>query len=294
MKIKSILIAGAATMASMLASCSSDTPHDTIYEQSFLNCYAIVTDLNNPDAMTISTPVTMKWTTNWTKMTAEATISGLNINNAVYPTITVSDVPWGAGQWNTARSTNPAASLSTGAPALISDFTLSWLDRLDFGMAIGNYDPGLTYSFIIDGRYKVEGSRSPIALGGLTESVPREGVSFTTTKALYSFVFDFSTRLVELRLVNIQFSDMMPQMSQMSFPGIPFTVNTDGSFSLQCESLIPCIGTTPYPSFPITDLKATVTPGTGATLKFVCTFKEMPYDVTVTLDYTSYQDAISN
>lgn len=278
------------------ASCSNGNDNiDTVYEQSFLNCYAVVTDITDPAQMTVSSPVTIKWTTNWTQLKAEGTISGLTIGGATYPTITLSDLPWTMNQWCVASSSAPTTSIASGTPSAVTNFSLSWLDRLDFGYAVGNYDPGLVFSFVLDGKYKIEGSRSPIVLAGTIESVPAEGPMFTSTKPLYSFVFDFSKRLAEIRLANIQFSDIMPQMSLMTFPGIPFTISPDGKkLFLQTESLIPCIGDTPYPNFPITQLSATVTPGQGADLDFVCTFRDMPYNISVKADYTSYTDAISN
>lgn len=295
MKLKSFLLFGVVCAAVTLTSCDKSNDNiDTIYEQSFMNCYAVVTDMMNPTNQTVSTPITMKWTTNWTKFTAEGTIAGLKLDGSTYPTITVSNIPWTATTWCTASAASPQATLTTGTPALISEFKLEWLDRLDFGMAIGAYDPGMTFSFVLDGRYKVVGSRAPIVLAGTTTSVPAEGPEFSTGKAVYSFMLDFEKRTAEIRLVNIQFSSMMPQMSQMSFPGVPFTIAEDGkTINLQCESLIPSIGTTPYPTFPITQLSGTITPGTGAKLEFVCTYKDVPFTVTADINYTSYQDAIA-
>lgn len=294
MNANKLLFGTALAVAFTLSSCSDDNNTDTIYEQSFMNCYAIVTDLTSSEPATVSTPVTWKWTTNWTQMTATGTVSGLTIGGSTFPTLTISDVSWSFDQWCVASASNPQVSLSTGTPTNITAFRLAWLDRLDFGAAIGGYDPGLTFSFVIDGKYKVEGSRAPLVLAGTTVSTPAEGNAFSTSKAIYSFVPDFSKLLAEIRLANIQFSDMMPQMSLMTFPGIPFTFDNDGTLHFEAESLVPCIGDTPYPNFPITQLTATIRPGKGGEISFVCTFKDVPYTIHADIDYTSYNDIIKN
>lgn len=294
MKFKHLLLGIAATSATVMVSCSSTEGYDTITEESFLNCYAVVTDITQPGNETVCTPVTIKWTANWTQLKGEALITGLNVG-ANYSSLTIMDVPWQMPAWGEAKAAAPSATFATGAPASVTDFSMSWLDRNDFCVAIGTWDPGLVFSLVLDGRYKVVGSRSPIALAGTITSTPENGNAFTTKKALCSFVLDFATRTCELRLVNIQFSQLMPQMSQMAFPGIPFTIADDGkTLNLNCESLIPTIGNTPYPSFPITRLTAKVVPGQGADFSFVCTVKDEPYTVTGSVDYTSYDEAIAN
>jgi hypothetical protein len=290
-KLKTFAVAAmSAFMTLSLPSCNSGDAPDTITEQTFQQCYAIVTDTQGL-TKSASTPVTIKLTLNWSQLTASATITGLEIGSSTYPMLTISDAKWNAENsgWCYTSTSNPTASLPTGSVS-VSDFSFRWLDRLDFATVLSDtYDPGLAFSFTIDGRYRVVGSRNPIVLCGTTSTLKAGATEpYTTEQSYYSVKLDFSTNKATISIYNCCFADGMPTFDNMTFEGIDFTVADTGVISMSAAQIEPKLATVPQPSFPVTNLSATLTPGSGMTLQYVCTVMGTPYTANVTLDYTSY------
>ena len=285
-----------ALLALTMVSCSDDNKNgnDTIYEQSFMGCFATVTDLQNPTNQTVSKSITMKLTTNWTKSTCELVMTGLSIGSQSYPSLQFTGMSWKNSGWSEITTANPRVDSASGVAPMVTEFEFEWLDRIDLGTSVnvGAYVPALEFSFIIDGKYKVEGSRQPLVFGGTT-TAKANGNSFTSTKSLYSITLDFENRQAAIRIANAQFAENMPSLGVMEFSGIPFTMAEDGEkIILNCEALVPSISGTPYPDFPITALHGEIEIGDGMDLDFICGFRGVPYQVEVDVDYTSYKDAI--
>lgn len=282
-------------LAMTLASCNDDNKgNDTIYEQSFLGCFATVTDLQNPTNQTIAKSITMKLTTNWTQQTCEIMMNGLTVGAQAYSQLNFDNMKWKQDGWSEITTETPKVSSSTGIAPMVSDFEMKWLDRIDLAhvSAVGVYTPALEFSFIIDGRYKVVGSRQPLVFGGST-TASANGASFTQTKSLYSIALDFENRQASIRIANAQFADNMPSMGMMEFAGIPFTIADEGEdIILDCAELVPSISGTPYPAFPITALRGKLEVGDGLDLSFNCGVRGTTYTVVVDVDYTSYNDAL--
>lgn len=297
--IKSTLLLIAVALGFTLTSCNNDpNEHETVTQQSLLNCYAVVTDLENGGTITnICTPVVIKFWLNWTTGSAEANITGLKLGDQTYPQITLENMPWGSGDdgWGNIMTKTPAVAQSpSGITPAVTDFNLRWVDRMDFTPFIGIYDPGCYFSFIIDNRYQVIGSRQPFVLAGMTKTTDPEGNVFETLKPVYSVGLDFNSGKAKIAITNARFVNDMPPMSMM-FADIPFTIKDGGTrILLESASLIPSVGESPQPNFPITGLQATIVPGSGMTLNFECDYrKQVKYTVNVNVDYTNYKDAMS-
>lgn len=296
--IKSTLMLIAAVLGISMTSCNSDSDvKDTVTTQSLSSCYAVVSDLENGGKTSLCTSVVIKLTLNWTTGRAEAGITGLVIGNQTYPQIVMKDIPWGFGDdnWGSAISATPTMETSaSGITPAVTSFNLRWIDRMDFAPFVGTYDPGCSFSFIIDGRYHVIGSRQPFVFAGETTSSDPEGKTFSTLKPVYSVGLDFKTNMAIIAITNAQFVEGMPHMT-MRFTDIPFEIKDGGSrIVLETNSLIPSVGESPQANFPISDLRATITPGAGMTLNFVCDYRKVKkYKVNANVDYTNYKDAIA-
>lgn len=292
------IIAIMAVMAMVVSSCNTDGgDDDVIYEQGLLGCYAMVTDMqtNTTQPQQIVSPITIKLQINWTKQKGSAWINGLKIGGMTYPTIYLSDFKWdiASNSWCYVKEAPAVVDSPTGITPTIKEFQLKWIDRLDLSQTLGTYDPGCAFSFIVDGRYRVEGSRQPIILGSKTTSTSPTGESFISQRTLYSVQLDFEKRTANIGIVQANFASAMPEMNMM-FKNIPFTVEDYGRvIRLEKADLIPEIENTPQPEFPISSLKAELKPGTGMELNFNCNLRNKAlYKVEAIVDYTSYKEAI--
>lgn len=270
---------------------------DTIIEYNFASCYAAVTDLHT-GATSVSSPVSIVSLANWNKANAVINISGLYIGSAIYPQLTLEGGHWSMDKdavWNTI-SGNVVSSIATGAPVSVSDLNIDWTDRLDLVPGISmTYAPALEFSFTIDNRYKVTGSRSPYIYGGKTVSTPKGGKGYESEVTLYTINLDFATRQAAINIKNANFAQGMPALN-MEFAAIPFTVDADANITLDKDALIPSINGVPQPSYPISNLHAELTPGKGqgSELNFTCNFRgQMEFNVTASLDALGF-DAYFN
>ncbi len=296
-KFKSIaLLFGLLISSLAFTSCESNNePNDTITEQSFLRCYAVVNDthINDLAGMTINKSAVIKLTLNWSKSTAKVEMTGITIGGMPYPMITITDLPWKIDNdgWSEISVSNTTADTATGMPITIKNFELEWLDRLDFAEVVGSYDPALEFSFVVDNRYTVSGSRAPVVVTGTTISAASPEDSFTNLNSVYFASFDFDQKLANINILNAQFAKGMPALN-IDFTKMPMSIDTEGVITIECASLIPEMNNTPQPSFPITDLKAKIVPGDGMDLEFACDFRGTKYNVKADLDFTSYTNVI--
>ncbi len=289
--LKTLTCAALAVAAAGLSSCNSDGETETIYEYRFLRCYGVVTDLRGENPATVSPDISIMMQADWNSGDAKFELSGLSIGSYNYPVVAMHGSKWrqlSNSAWAEASGLKTAA-LSTGAPVLIDDFKLLWNDRTELVPAVGVYDPALKFQFVLDGRYKIVGSRQPFCVGGTTVSVSPQGSSYTSDASLYVIGLDFTNRLASIDIANANFAQGMPSLN-MKFSGIPFTVDGDANVVLQSDALIPTIGDVPQPDYPISQLKCTVCPGQGrSTLEFVCSFRGAPFTVKADLGFDTYQ-----
>lgn len=278
----------------VFTSCNSDSSDDVETTQSITNCYARVTDLQD-GSVTYATNITIGLDLNWTAATGTINISGLS-TPATVPTLTFTDVKWGSvgtDGWMKAAFTQATVQSTAINTYTITDFQIEWLDRLDMGVALGAnnyYQPACVYSFVLDGRYKIVGSRVPFLLFGSTSSTAPDGKTYETKKTYYGVTtFDFRGMTAYINIYSAQFVQAMPAMD-MQFVSVPISVADDGTITLDAASLIPQTSDkTPQPSFPISDLHAVITPRTGMVLDFKCNVRNAAlYSVHAQLDYLSY------
>jgi len=296
--IKSTLLLIAVVLGLSMTACNSGTNDiDTVTEQSFQSCYVIVTDLTGADKLAVKQSVVIQLNLNWTKGLSEVNITGLAIGGQTYPAVKIKDMQWGVQEdgWGSVVCKSPTMEASaSGITPTVTDFRLRWLDRLDFAPYVGIYDPGCEFSFIVDGRYHVVGSRQPFVLAGKTKTTDDAGKIFETLKPVYTVGLDFTTNMATIVITKSQFVEDMPPLT-MKFSNIPFTIADGGTrFVLQSDALTPSISGTPYPDFPISELHADIIPGTGMVLSFKCNYRKAKmYTVDVDVDYSNYQTAIT-
>lgn len=297
-KLKSIFALMAMLLCSVaFTACNDDDEpqQDIVTEQTFLRCYAVVTDLQNGN-QSVCTPVTIKLELNWTNAMGTAVFSGLSLNGSAYPNLTLSDMKWtiASDKWSEIILANPQAGLSTQTQVSITDLKMRWLDRLDFADYVGAYDPALEFTFVIDGRFKVCGSRAPMFLSGTTATTNPNGESFFTSKTGYVFSFDAATQVANLNITKAAFADKMPALN-IDFIEMPMAFEADGSLVVRNYSLIPEIGGTPQPSYAISDVNIYLTPGKGGTISFKCDFRgQVTYQVDAKVDFDSYNLLLSD
>lgn len=293
------LMAIVSIIATGFQACNTDGGSDDwITEQNILSCYATITDMqaNTTTPQQIVTPVTFKLQLNWTNQHGQAWINGFKIGSMTYPTILLEDFCWNIDQntgWSYTTTEPEIGESATGITPTITDFVMKWIDRLDLSQTLGVYDPGFYFSFTVDGRYRVVGSRQPVILGGTTVSTSPDNENFESKRTIYSMQLNFEKRTANIGIVQANFASGMPEMNMM-FKDIPFTIDNFGrSIFLEKDNLIPEINNTPQPSFPILDLRGELTPGTGMKLMFKCNFRNSSmYKVDADLNYTDYGNAI--
>lgn len=296
--IKSTLLLIAVVLGVSVTSCNDNSePVDTVTNQKFYDCYAVITDLQDGSS-SICTPMTISLNLNWTTGSAETSINGLSVGGKQYPQVSMTDIAWGGSDdgWASAMSKTPTMVTSeSGVTPVVTDFNLRWVDRLDFVPVAGVYDPGCNYSFIIDGRYHVIGSRQPFVFAGSTKTTDADGNEYETLKPVYAIGLDFSKGIADIVIKNAQFKEGMPHLT-MRLSGVPFEIKDGGSrIVLEAESIIPSIGDAPQTNYPISDLQASIVPGSGMVLKFTCDFRKTAvYDVNVNVDYTNYGEVLKD
>lgn len=72
-----------------------------------------------------------------------------------------------------------------------------------------------------------------------------------------------------LKVNKASFAAAMPQLGTMEFAGLAVTI-VDGGYILTCDSLVPTIGSTPYPRYTVTNLRMEVDLHGDSELKFTC------------------------
>lgn len=296
-KIK--LLALGCVFAVAAASCDSDPKNnDTITQQYMRSCYAVVTDLQSGQ-VSYSKSMTFFMILNWSTGKASFSFSGLSLNGTAQSVLGFEDIDWTldpkTGICAISKSGINGGNPNMGITTSLTDLDLRWFDRLDFGQKIEKpdmYDPMFTFSFTIDSRYQVVGSRQPFYMTGTTTSTAAaDGAQSSTKQSIYTTTLDFDKKTATIEIAQAKFVDGMPSMT-MEFRDIPFTLDEYANVTLEVsKEFIPYIANTPQESFPISDLKAFIKIGRGMTLDFNCNVRNKAmYSVHADLDYTSYTE----
>lgn len=257
----------------LTASCNDLKESDYITTQGFPGCYAVVTDTQN-GTVTVTDNVSVGLEVNWTQESGKAIFVGLVIGGTNYPQLTFSNIGLTNDKEWYYSNTNPVASLNTGASPAVDNFKFRWNDRLDMpNLPLGTYYPAFAYSFTIDNRYNVAGSRYPFFLWGQYEVATNGVVSLTSDVTRFDCTPNFKDNTMNVLIYGAQFTPQgppygMPKMD-IELQNIPMTY--DGNI-LNFENegvIIPVAQGSPFDGFPCTDIKGSVNPVTGLTLSFV-------------------------
>jgi len=286
------LIALLAVIVLAFSSCGNkDDDYKLTTQQNFTQCFAKVTDTHvNHEEFTINSPVTIFLEVEYHSQTCNITISGLKKPDGTsYPSITIEELKWKANEqnWGICDEPNPKVTTTAAASELpsITGFKFSWNNRDILGATL--HADGVSvcnFSFMIDQRYSVTGSRSELIISGETTSTSESVEPYKSSYPIYTILLKFDTMTADLRITNASFAQEMPLM-QMDFLGIPFKfVDYTGKYVLETEALTPSISGTPYPSFPITELKGEIDPSKGGTITFNCGVRGALYNVSANLD----------
>lgn len=275
-----------ACVVAFFASCNDDpSDNPTITDQTMSQCVTFVKD-NTSKAQTFNL-LGFGIQYNYTAGTVDISITGLSLpvagnNNGIsYPKMTFSDLPWtyDSRGWKVVEANNVVPSITGMSTA--PRFTRFMFMLKDAADENGNYMPGVVYEFEIDSRYEAKG----LCMVGTTVSTAPDGTVYSPESdpakpgsPTYWIDVDYNSSTARLYIYGAKFLGTMPSLS-LEFPDIPFVV--DGNkLLLDCAALTPEYEGTPYPSFPITNLKATLDYTYGLSLEFNCNFRGDDYKVT--------------
>ncbi|MDE6098416.1 MAG: hypothetical protein K2G24_05970 [Muribaculaceae bacterium] len=280
------LIAAALLIGLGATSCNDKNNNEEFkVQQKITTALAHVSDINGTEASITYKGLSYDIIYDYIAATAEVTIQGLRVPGGTqYPAVKLSEVPFKVEKDGTRllEGTNLPSAISGFASApLFTSFRLSVFDRI-----IGEYYyPVASISFTIDGRYHGVSTIPTQVFQGTTVTTDANGQSFSNTDPIYVLELDVQKMTASLTINGAKFVQQMPAQT-MSFTEIPFTISDNGVVTIEKSGeIIPTIGNTPYPSFPITGFKAVFTIGTGMNLDFVCSVKGEPYTVNAQLPF---------
>lgn len=264
-------------LLTMLAGCNNFEPsYDTIENVTYNGCYSIVTDTKTGQ-VSVSTPVSFGMNLNYTKLTTEASVSGMYLNGEIMPVLTLKDIDWNANTyWYFTTTTNPTASLTTGAKPTVTNFKAQWNPRADIpNLGQNEGYPLLAFGFTMDNQYRVESSIAPFYMWGKTTASSASSEPFTGDVNKIVATPDFENMTMTVLVNGAKFADRMPPLN-IELENIPLTfVDNGATFSFEASELTPSIGGTPYPDYKCTKIKGTLNPVEGMTFEFTCDVPRM-------------------
>ncbi len=255
-------------LACVLAtSCEKTTSNETITEQTLTNCFAYVSDFADGPAAYYSN-MGFKVRLNYTKPSADITISGLKLTDGTaYPTFTITDLKFAIDKdgWIvlTGEDITPSIPGVAVSPA-IGKFSMRLYQRI-----VGDrYNPAFCVEMTLDRRYTVVSAQSSQICFGTTKSISDTMAPFETKETEYSLSFNIDTRCVNIAVHKAQFMSKMPAMD-IVLKNIPFIMQgSKAIFSI--DNIVPESNNTPYPAFPISNLKGELDFGSGFDFEFDC------------------------
>ncbi len=265
MKVKILALA---LLPVLITACSDDD--ETTTEQTYSNCINFVTD-SQTGAQNLSTEGSYTFKFNYNEATAEIDVKNLRLtSDGSLLSFDLTGLSWGYDTDGTkkisATSVTPTSNGSALSGYTVENVSLSLLDRY---MDTGEYIPLINLSMTINGEYSLV--VVPIQLvyfGTTTVTTLASGSVYTNDDPYYLINFNASNQTASIGIVGAQFAEEMPEMD-MLFDGIGFSLSSYG-FTLNCDSLIPTVGDTPYPDYEITDLSCSGTYSGGGSLSFNC------------------------
>lgn len=264
--MKLINYLAALVFAVSLSSCLGETTNSVVQDFTpYTFCY--VTDQQN-NITSVSTDATLKLTTETNSGRIDINITNLKLPSGAYVNLELKDLGYTITDNGAQRISVPAyTSVVDGVSHTITSFTmdlyLRYLNTQAYYLMVCSY--------VIDSQYSVRVVYTPACYWGTTTVTDQDGKTYVNTNqtSFYGISFSPDKSRASLGCINAKFAEQMPAMS-MNFDNVPFTAN-QYAFSLESNELTPTIGSVPFPSYKITDLKVRGNYDGPVTVEFTCT-----------------------
>lgn len=284
-KLKTLIIAVAALVG--LASCNNSGSGDYETEQNIGGCFAEAVNTATGESVT-SKSVGYYLRLNYTSGLATVEVSGLELPGGLkYPTLRFSDLSFSVEDngWKKIKGTMVTPT-STGFGSLptFSTLEIQLLDRIT-GQS---YVPVIILRANVNGVISVLSAAKLQLFAGETVSVSPSGDRYKSTETMYVVSVDFEKMTAGIQLTGARFVEAMPSMD-ITFKDVPFTYSS-GRILLKRDALIPEMGNTPQPSYPISNLVADFDISKGMELGFDCSVHGATYHVDAHLEYNPKTD----
>lgn len=269
MKNKVLLIACIA--GASVWSCGSDSqdnPEENIVEAVSASSFSYVSDVATGVGLVFEGP-TYRIKYNEDALTAEVKMENIRFADAMSPTSYLfSGVPYTVEP----RSKTKIIDIDRITPD--SDKATVFTDLEIVALPTENIDgvdmDGVTVSYRVNNSVSVTNVPYRAVFAGTTETVnTTDQSSFISTETTYTVDIDPRTMTGVLKVNKASFAAAMPQLGTMEFAGLAVTI-VDGGYILTCDSLVPTIGSTPYPRYTVTNLRMEVDLHGDSELKFTC------------------------
>lgn len=276
-KLTFLSFAAALTATMAFTSCDSDDNDNTMTGQTISNMTSVVESLDNPGMVSFC-DLSFALVYNYDNNTSNVQILGMKLaDGSQLPLMTFNGLRWiTKDYWKLTESYNVAPTVEGfGNIPMFENFNIALKDLYS---SQGSYSPGFFYNFEINGSTRVYG---PVYKGTTITTAPG-GATFTNDETKYVITVNSSSSTAKIEIFGASFIDGMPKLN-LAFDAVPYTASGD-RYVFSAASLTPSFGGTPFPRFPITDLKATLDFATGFNLEFTCGYNGQPYKVVADTD----------
>lgn len=276
-KLTILSLVAALTSTVTFTSCNSDDNNNALTGQTISNMTSVVESLDNPGSVSFC-DLSFALVYDYDNNTSDVQILGMKLaDGSQLPLMTFKGLSWRTKDYwklTEAYSVMPTVEGFGNIP-MFETFDIAIKDLYS---SQGGYAPGFFYDFEINGSTRVYG---PVYKGSTITTAPG-GATFTNDDIKYVVTLHSSTSTADIQLFGASFIDGMPKLN-LAFDAVPYTMNGD-RYVFSVASLTPSFGGTPFPRFPITDLKGTLDFATGFDLEFTCGYNGEPYKVVADTD----------
>lgn len=126
-------------------------------------------------------------------------------------------------------------------------------------------------NYVVDSQYSVRVVYTPACYWGSTMVTDKDGKVYTNDAqtTFYGIAFSPDKSRATIACINAKFAESMPAMS-LSLDDLPYTLTQNG-FTIEAAEVTPTMGGIPYPTYKITNVKATGYYGGPVYVSFTCT-----------------------
>ena len=283
---------GSVAVVGTLSSCINSNS-DPITPLFITDCYTVATDKLTGE-VTVSTDLSQIIEINWGKDVAQLSFSGFVINNVQYPSMDIFEMKLKYNDWY-CNADNPIAQFHTGQLADLTNFNYQLNERannpeLKPGDTFNPY-VALVYSFDLDSRYHIEGSRVPFYFWGTSTSVKEGTEPFTSGIKFVTVTPNFENKTVTVELPGAQFNQHMLAVLHIQLDDIPMEFIEGGKIiTFEKDFLIPSLQGVKADDYPVYNVKGVLNPAVGLNLEFECNPNKMGlYKVTTSPTVFGYK-----